>query len=161
VPATWPHVRDLYLRSGFTNEGHVTPYETIHVVEVDRLPGTTPAPVDGLTAERSLGVFGARFSALLDGEVVGYVDVEFLDHRNVHAQLGWADIGNLWIAEEHRRRGIATWLLGIAADWLRLGGIDRLLTYTWPSEVEELAFVEQLGFRELVRTERGWTRQVG
>ena len=99
---------------------------------------------------------------MLDGERVGYIEVELRSVSDIRSrQFGWADIGNLWVAEEHRRRGIGTWLLGIAADWLRLGGIERLLTYNWPSETEELAFVTHHGFRELVRTERGWTRQVG
>ena len=35
VPATWPHVRELYLRSGFVHDGHI---ELIFVAEVDRLP---------------------------------------------------------------------------------------------------------------------------
>src|SRR5262245_14066596 len=71
VPATWPHIRELYVRSGFVNVEDTTPYETIHVIEVEELPDATAAPVAGLTAARSLGVFGARFSALLNGAVVG------------------------------------------------------------------------------------------
>jgi GNAT superfamily N-acetyltransferase len=155
VPATWPHVRELYMRSGFVHDGHI---ELIFVAEVDRLPVTTAPPVDGLTVERSVGAQGTRFAALLDGERIGYVEVELRTSDVRARQFGWADIGNLWVAEPHRRRGIATWLLGVAADWLRLGGVERLLTYAWPSEVEELAFVAHHGFRELVRTERGWTR---
>src|SRR5262245_22202105 len=38
VPDSWPHVRELYLHSGFVNVEDRTPYETIHVIEVDRLP---------------------------------------------------------------------------------------------------------------------------
>jgi GNAT superfamily N-acetyltransferase len=159
VPSSWPHVRELYVRWGFVNAEEPSPYESIHVVEVERLPRTTEPPVDGLELRRSVGACGTRISAVLDGEVVGFVEVDLLHERNVHTLLGWADIGNLWVAEEHRRRGIATWLLGIAADWLRLGGVDRLLTYTWPSREDELAFTVRHGFRELVRTERGWTRR--
>jgi GNAT superfamily N-acetyltransferase len=157
VPPTWPHVRDLYLRSGFANDGgHL---ELIFVIEVDRLPSTTAPPVDGLTVARSLGAQGTRFTALLDGERVGLSEVELRASDVRSRQFGWADIGNLWVAEAHRRRGIATCLLVIAADWLRLGGVERLLTYAWPSETDELAFIAHHGFRELVRTERGWTRR--
>jgi GNAT superfamily N-acetyltransferase len=155
VPATWPHVRELYLRSGFVHDGHL---ELIFVIEVDRLPATTAPPIEGLTVARSLGAQGTRFSAMLDGERVGFIEVELRTSDVRSRQFGWADIGNLWVTEAQRRRGVATWLLGIAADWLRLGGVERLLTYAWPSEVNELAFIEHHGFRELVRTERGWTR---
>jgi GNAT superfamily N-acetyltransferase len=35
------------------------------------------------------------------------------------------------VAEPYRRQGVATWLLGQAADWLRLAQVDRLLDYAW------------------------------
>jgi GNAT superfamily N-acetyltransferase len=159
VPSTWPHIRALYVRAGFEHVRERTPFETIHVAEVDRLPTGTAPPFEGLAVERVVGACGTRFSAVLDGTVVGLIEVESRDSLNIRAQVGWADIGNLWVDEEHRRRGIATWLLGVAADWLRFGGIERLLTYTWPSEENEVAFIEHHGFRELVRTERGWVRR--
>ena len=74
-------------------------------------------------------------------------------------QFGWSDLGNLWVKEELRRKGIGTWLLGTVADWLRLGGIQRLLTYTRPDDEDELGFATHHGFKELVRTERGWVRK--
>ncbi len=40
-----------------------------------------------------------------------------------------ADVGNLYVAADYRRRGVATWLLGQAADWLRLAQVTRLLDY--------------------------------
>jgi len=52
------------------------------------------------------------------------------------------------------------WLLAQAADWLRLGGSTRLVTYAWPEEADKLAFATAHGFRELVRTERGWLRDL-
>ena len=67
---------------------------------------------------------------------------------------GWS-----FVKDDLRRRGVATWLLGAAADWLRLGGVRRLLMYAWPEEQDELAFATHHGFRELVRTERGWVRE--
>jgi GNAT superfamily N-acetyltransferase len=146
------------VRSGFVQEGNL---EIILVVEVDRLPETAEPPIEGLHVARSVGASGTRFSAVLASEVVGFIEVELRSVSDVRSrQFGWADIGNLWVAEPHRREGIATWLLGIAADWLRLGGIERLLTYAWPSQEDELAFVAHHGFRELARTERGWTRRL-
>ena len=51
----------------------------------------------------------------------------------------------------YRRRGVGTWLLGQAADWLSLGHVDRLLDYGQddsPGQEFRLA----VGFRELTRT---------
>ncbi len=157
VSGAWPHIRELYIRSGFVCRGRV---EIILATEVASLPTTTASPLDGLTVTRTVGATGVRFSAVLDGEAIGMIEVEMRTQSDGRLrQLGWADIGNLCVNEQHRRRGIASWLLGIAADWLRLGGIERLLTYAWPEQKGELAFVTLHGFSELVRTERGWIRE--
>jgi len=162
VPSCWPHIRDLYLRSGFVHSARLTPYEIILAIEVADLPATTGPPREGLIVERMVGSNGTRFQAMLDGQPVGFIEVGLRSVSDTRSrQFGWADIGNLWVHEAHRRQGIGTWLLGIAADWLRLGGVERLLTYNWPSEIDELAFATRHGFRELVRTERGWTREIG
>ena len=65
-----------------------------------------------------------------------------------------------------RRQGVGSWLLGQAADWLRLAHVDRLLDYAWlqgtdPGGIsyeDYRAFLPAVGFRELTRTRRGWTR---
>jgi GNAT superfamily N-acetyltransferase len=72
----------------------------------------------------------------------------------------------LHVAEEHRRRGVATWLLAHASDWLALANVDRLLNYAWLGGTDPgglnydgyRAFLAAAGFRELTRTRRGWTR---
>jgi hypothetical protein len=59
-------------------------------------------------------------------------------------------------------------LLGQAAGWLRLARVNRLLDYAWlegtdPGGVsyeDYRAFLPAVGFRELTRTQRGWTRPV-
>jgi hypothetical protein len=53
-------------------------------------------------------------------------------------------------------RGVGTWLIGQAADWLRLARVDRLLAYAWPAEQDLLALLGRVGFRELTRTAKGW-----
>ncbi len=71
---------------------------------------------------------------------------------------GWGDIGNLHTAEGFRRQGVGTWLMAHAADWLRLGRVERLLAYVSPENDDEVSFLNSLGFQELTRTERGWSR---
>ena len=75
-------------------------------------------------------------------------------------------MGNLRVSEPYRRQGVGSWLLGQAADWLGLAHVDRLLDYAWlegtdPGRIgyeDYRAFLPAVGFCELTRTQRGWTR---
>jgi GNAT superfamily N-acetyltransferase len=155
LPEQWPHVRALYERAGFVHDGHV---EIVLLARVDELPRPAEPPLPGLALRRSVGINGTRLSAAAGDEVVGYIEVDAnLAQAGRLAHLGgWADVGNLHVAEAYRRRGVATWLMGQAADWLRLARVERLLGYAWPRETERLALLAKLGFRELTRTARGW-----
>ena len=155
VPQQWPHVRALYERAGFVHDGHV---EIILLARVDELPRPAAPPLEGLRLERSVGESGTRLSGLVGDELIGFVEVETnLAEGGRLAHLGgWADVGNLHVVEAYRRRGIATWLVGQAADWLRLARAERLLEYAWPEEQDLLGLLGRLGFRELTRTARGW-----
>jgi GNAT superfamily N-acetyltransferase len=157
VPACWPHIRELYGRSGFVFQGRV---EIILVACVDELPRALEPPIPELGLQRSVGVCGTRFSALLNDEAVGMIEVESdLTAGGTRSRFaGWSDVGNLCVREDHRRQGIATWLLATTADWLRLGFVERLVDYAWPEQEDLLGFLGHVGFRELVRTERGWRR---
>ncbi len=164
VPEQWPHVRALYERAGFRHVGHT---ELVYLARVDDLPAPARPPIDGVAAQRSVGINGCRLSAVLADQVIGFIEVEtFDDGERLARHASWADIGNLRVVAEHRRRGVGTWLLGQAADWLRLANVDRLLDYAWlegtdPGGLrydEHRAFVTKAGFRELTRTKRGWTR---
>jgi GNAT superfamily N-acetyltransferase len=158
VPEQWPHVRATYERAGFVHGGRT---EMVYIADVDRFPNMGDPPVGDLAIRRSVGINGTRLSAFLGEEVVGFVEVDTnLEDAVRLARIGgWADVGNLLVVEEQRRRGIATWLLARAAEWLRLGRVERLLAYTAPDEAEAIAFLESAGFGELTRTARGWERE--
>ena len=164
VPEQWPHIAALYRRAGFTHTGHT---EVVYLAQVKDLPSADAPPLDGLTVRRSVGINGCRFSAVLGEEVIGYIETEILDKgERMSRHGGWADIGNLHVASPYRRRGVGSWLLGQAADWLRLAGTSRLLNYAWLEGTDPgglnyddyRAFLPAVGFRELTRTARGWTR---
>jgi len=164
IPEQWRHVSDLYERAGFAHTGHT---EVVYLAKVADLPGIVDPPIAGLSVRRSVGINGCRLSAVLDDEMIGYIEVEILDEGERLARHGgWADVGNLHVAAQHRRRGVATWLLGQAADWLALANIDRLLNYAWLEGTDPgglsydayRAFLSAAGFRELTRTRRGWAR---
>lgn len=154
LPEQWPHVRAILERAGFV-PGPRT--EIVFVADVDAL-ARPPVPVTGLSLVRTLGTNGTRFSALRDEAVLGYleVDIRIGDLGRAVRQDGWADVGNLYVDEHHRRRGVASWLLGQAAEWLRLGHVDRLLDYCVPDEHGCDAFLRAAGFHPLTRTTRGW-----
>jgi GNAT superfamily N-acetyltransferase len=170
VPEQWPHIAALYRRAGFTHTGHT---EVVYLAQVKDLPapfdpveGSGP-PLAGLAVRRSVGINGCRFSALLGEEVIGYIETEILDGgERMSRHGGWADVGNLHVAFPYGRCGVGSWLLGQAADWLRLAGVSRLLNYAWLEGTDPgglncddyRAFLPAVGFRELTRTARGWTR---
>jgi GNAT superfamily N-acetyltransferase len=164
VPEQWPHIRALYEGAGFRHDGHT---ELVYLAVVDDLRRPADPPIPGLTVRRSVGLNGTRLAALLADEVVGYIEVEiFDDGERLARHGGWADVGNLCVAEAYRRQGVATWLLGRAAEWLRLAHVDRLFAYTYlegrdvtgQGYDEDRAFLQASPFTELTRTQRGWTR---
>ena len=166
VPEQWPHIRALYQEAGFTHTGHT---EIVYLARVEDLPRPVSAPLAGLSVRRSVGINGCRLSAVLGQDVIGYIEVETFDEGERLARTaGWAEVGNLHVTERYRLQGVGSWLLGQAADWLELGHVDRLLDYAWlegtdPGGIsyeDYRAFLPAVGFRELTRTQRGWTRGV-
>jgi GNAT superfamily N-acetyltransferase len=154
VPEQWPHIRAIYERIGFRHDG---PTEVIHLARVEAL-ARPRAPMAGLTTRRTVGVNGTRIGAALDGAEVGYIEVDTnLDAGPRVSRTGtWADVGNLWVEPDHRRRGVGRWLVGRAATWLELGGATRLLDYSGAEEETYAAFLSAVGFVELTRTARGF-----
>lgn len=159
VPGQWPHVAAAYARAGFAPEraGRV---ETVYLAEVADLPVIGDPPLEGLEVARSVGINGTRLSAVVRDEVVGFVETEILDEGERLGREGRiADIGNLHVAEPHRRQGVATWLVAHAGAWLRLARVERVLDYTGPEDEDVCGpLLERLGFRMLTRTQRSWTR---
>jgi GNAT superfamily N-acetyltransferase len=156
VPAQWPHVENLYRRHGFEQAG---PTEIILMADLDRFDPPGEAPLPGLAVRRLVGVNGTRLTAHLDGEPVAHLEVELLDEpARQPRSFGLADIGNLHVGEDHRRRGVGSWLLRHAVHWLRLGHADRLLAYAWPEETEVIGFLAHHHFLEITRTRNGWLR---
>ena len=164
VPEQWPHISAIYQRAGFAHTGHT---EIIYLARVEDLRRPAEVPIDGLSVRRTVGMNGTRLSAVLGEDVIGYIEVEiFEEGERLPRHGGWADIGNLRVTEQYRRCGVASWLLGQAADWLRLAQVERLLNYAWlegtdpggQDYAEYRAFLPAVRFRELTRTRRGWNR---
>jgi GNAT superfamily N-acetyltransferase len=166
VPEQWPHVGALYERAGFEHTGHS---EVVYLARVAHLPRLTSPPLAGLELRRTVGLNGTRLSAVLGSEIVGYIEVEIrAEGERLARQAGWADVGNLHVSEQFRRRKVATWLLGQAADWLELARVDRLLDYSYAEGADATgqtyddhrAFLAAMPFMVLTRTRRGWSRAI-
>ena len=164
VPEQWPHISAIYQRAGFAHTGHT---EIIYLARVEDLPRPAGVPLDGLSVRRAVGMNGTRLSAVLGENVIGYIEVETFDEgERLPRHGGWADIGNLRVTEQYRRCGVASWLLGQAAGWLRFAQVERLLDYAWlegtdlggQDYAEYRAFLPAVGFQEFTRTRRGWSR---
>lgn len=167
VPEQWPHVSALFEQAGFTHSGHT---ELVYLARVPDLHRLASPPLAGLGLQRAVGLNGTRLSAILDGRAIGYIEIEILaGGERLARQAGWADVGNLHVSQEFRRRGIATWLLGQAAGWLELAHVDRLLDYSYLEGADATgqtyddarAFLQAMPFTLLTRTRRGWTRTAG
>jgi GNAT superfamily N-acetyltransferase len=165
VPQQWPHISALYQQAGFVHDGHT---EVVYLARTADLPRLGRPPLAGLGVHRTVGLNGTRLSAVLDGEAVGYIEVEIRSEgERLARQAGWADVGNLRVNEQYRRRKVATWLLGQAADWLELAHVDRLLDYSYLDAADPAgqtygdyrAFLDALPFTVLTATKRGWTRR--
>ena len=160
VQEAWPHLRVLAQDAGFSDAKGRTELQLL--LSVDRVGPPGPAPVARLQVRRRLERFGAAFIAMLDDREVGLLDVDddFTRNGTMLRCDGWADVGDLTIAPEHRRNGIATWLLQQAAEWLRLGGTRNLIAYLDEDELDSVPahWYRAAGFTELNRTRRGWCR---
>jgi len=149
-------VQSIYEQAGFIHTGHT---EIVYMAQVSELPRPAEGRIPQLTLRRSVGINGTRLSAELGGEVVGYVEVESREDAGRPGRHGgWADIGNLHVRESHRRRGVGAWLVGQAADWLHLARIERVLDYAWLEHEDCRGFLTAVGFRELTRIKRRWSR---
>jgi GNAT superfamily N-acetyltransferase len=158
LPRNWPHIRAVYERAGFR---HVGDTEVILLARVADLP--EPGPRPGVTIERTLGECGTRFTARAGTGALGFVEIDTaLARPERHARAaGLADVGNLHIDPAQYGTGLEHRLLGQAADWLRLCGVDRLAAYESATDTATLDHLTGAGFRELTRTDRGWEHRPG
>jgi hypothetical protein len=151
VPDVWPHIRDLYLKTGFQAQRE----ETVVVARCADL--TRPLP-GGWRVQRSVGVLGTRFD-LTDGQgVLGSIEVCQIDAEMARNQGGtrWADVGNFEIGTTTPTE-VAAALYSTAATWLLLGGVEMLLDYHSEEDPDEhLEMFLGNGFEILVRNLRGW-----
>ncbi|MFE7131022.1 GNAT family N-acetyltransferase [Streptomyces sp. NPDC057638] len=156
VPEPWPHVRSALERAGFVHTGDT---EILLLARVTDLPAPSPAPLPGLSVNRTVGDLGTRLTARLDGEDLASLELDTsLERAERHARSGGlADLSDLNLPDD-ADPALVRWLLGQAREWLELCGVGRLLVsvYEGEDDARERDTLLSLGFRELTRTARGW-----
>lgn len=154
IPDSWPHIRQLLTNAGFQGP------ERTDVVLGARCVDLQQPALEGVEVLRTVGHLGARFDLVADGETLGYVEVGEIDQALARSSAGvvWTDVGNLFAADPTKLPTVMPALLAAAADWLLLGGVDRIIDYYTADvhEPEYLAVLHRLGFTKLSVNERGW-----
>lgn len=150
LPEQWPHVAALYAAAGY-QDGRT---EDVLVATTEALRAQTGA-ADTLHVRRTVGINGTRFTALDGNSALGYleIDTNLGEAGRFSRGTGWADVGNLHVEPRDRFAEVAGWLLQRAADWLELGGIGRLLTYS-SADDPDAEFWRQAGFTRLTTARR-------
>jgi GNAT superfamily N-acetyltransferase len=160
IPDSWPHVSRILASTGF--DPAAARRELTLAGGLDGVPDPGPAPLPGLSVRRVVGTFGARFEAVLGGEVVGLVEAQD-DHTRggTLARLdGWADLAELHVEPGVRGRGVGTWLTSHLVSWLRLGGTERFLVALGQDEFHLEAWFARFGWQRIGQSRRGWERIV-
>ena len=129
--------------------------------QLEREPGEYV--VDPWVAERATLVAVERDRIVAAAHLLRYAEDDRVGESyrgagEIRWLVCWTTNADAGQDEPHRRKGVATWLVGSAGEWLRLGGVARLISYADPGDERSLAFHAHVGFRELTRTERGWVR---
>ena len=161
VPDVWPHISGLMEQFGFSTneEDDESIYAgTLHGISVPGEP-----PVAGVTIHRAMGQFGARFVARIDGEEIAACECisDLTEGGQLPSLAGWAELSELATSEPMRNRGIGSWVVRHAVEWLRLARCDRIeLTVARDDERAGAGrFYRRFGLTPLVRQRKRWSRR--
>ncbi len=153
---SWPHVAEVIKKAGFAGPDR---RETVLACDCASL-AVSGGELTGTAIKRSVGVLGTRFDLLDRDRSLGYVEVApaGASLQRSSAPIAWADVGNLFPAQDCDLDTVMGPLLAAAARWLQLGGVERLIDYYAPDvhQPRYLEILTDLGFTELTVNHRGW-----
>ena len=158
LPPQWPHIMTLFQEAGYAPDPDTG--EAIYGGRIDSIPLPGDAPVEGVEVRRMVREISVAFVAFAGDQEIGhcYCDVD-LSHGNACPALRtWSELGGMHVDEEWRSRGIGTWLVCHAAEWMRLAGCDRIVLSVVPDDEERGAgrFYERFGWQPFTRVHTGW-----
>lgn len=158
IPEVWPHITGLLERFGYSAYEEVV--ESVYGGALHGISAPGEPPVAGVTVHRYMGEFGARFVARLDGQEIAACECisDLTEGGQLPALAGWAELSELETSEPMRNRGIGSWVLCHAVEWLRLARCDRIELSVRREDEEAGAgrFYSRFGWTPLVR-QRHWS----
>ncbi|MGH1488994.1 MAG: N-acetyltransferase [Acidimicrobiales bacterium] len=153
ISTSWPHVSQALHQAGFAGPSRS---ETVLACDCESLARNG----NDVTTKRSVGALGTRLDLMDGDQSLGYIEVApaGLSLQRSSTATTWADIGNLFAADADDLPQVMPALIGAAAQWLQLGGINRLVDYYAPDfhGPQYLDTLIALGFTELTTNRRGW-----
>lgn len=160
VPDEWPHIGEALTAAGYAPSAERR--EAVYGGWLQAVPAPPAPPLPGLTLRRTLGRAQARWAACVDNQVIGHCEgaADLTQGGALPALRGWAELGELYVTEGWRGRGVGAWLVQHAAAWLRLGGCDRIVLSVAADDEARGAgrFYRRFGWEALSRWRRGWGR---
>ncbi len=159
VPHVWPHIGRLLEQCGYTCNAEVD--ESIYGGPLEGIPSPGEAPVAGVSIHRDLGKFSTRFVARLEGRDIAYVecDSDLTRGGQLPALSGWGELSEVETTKAMRNRGLGSWVMRHAVEWLRLAGCSRVVFSVDRDDERASAgrFYRRFGWTPLVR-QNHWTR---
>ena len=136
--------------------------ESLYAGTLDGIPAPGEAPAEGVTVHREMGRFGTRFVARLDGQEISECEciADLTEGGQLPSLAGWAELFEIQTSEAMRNRGVGSWVVRHAVEWLRLGRYDRIVVPVAREDEQAGAgrFYRRFGWTPLVRQMRGWRR---
>ena len=163
IPDVWPHIGHLMETSGYSADGDFD--ESVYGGTLDGIPGPGRPPINGATIHREVGNLTTRFVARVEGRDIACCECisDLTAGGQLPAFAGWAEIAELESSEPMRNRGVGSWILRHAVEWLRLAGCERIVMSVAREHEKAGAgrFYNRFGWMPLVRQKKHWRRQEG
>ncbi|MGB3635339.1 MAG: GNAT family N-acetyltransferase [Rubrobacteraceae bacterium] len=161
VPDTWPHVASTLEAAGYRPGSERR--EALYGGRLNQAPEPGEPPFANLVVRRSVGAFGPRFSAVLNGEELAYCECvpDLALSGALPALRGWAELAEIKVCESWRNRRIGSWLLSHVTRWLRLAACDRVVLSVAADDERAGAgrLYRRFGWDVFVREVRSWSRE--
>ena len=159
LPHVWPHIGLMLGQFGYSSNADVD--ESVYGGTLDGIPSPGEPPVEGASIHRDLGKFSTRFVARLEGRDVAYVEcvADLTQGGQLPALSGWGELSEVETSEAMRNRGLGSWVMRHALEWLRLSRCSRIVLSVARDDEEAGAgrFYRRFGWAPLVR-QNHWTR---
>ncbi len=160
IPDVWPHIIGLIEQFGYSSNEDVD--ESVYSGTLNEISSPGEPPVRGVTIHRDVGKFGTRFVARWEGRAVAHCECisDLTEGGQLPALAGWAELSEVETNESMRNKGLGSWVVRHAVEWLRLAKCDRVVLSVAREDEEAGAgrFYKRFGWMPLVRQQKNWER---